>query len=795
MSPIETNIYLIENTRELNCKYRTYRIRGIPESDDYHKNLQLLVDTLSRRTKSPCAAFVQGQDTFIAQPVEYTELPTSMELVRTPAKIEKLPQLNDLNFNSLTPTTARLASRFLQFSLQNPLRQNSSLWQPQTGYPFYMRFPDPEFGELSNKIDLYRGFTFRIVALNDGKIGICVDTRSKYVDKLPLPTQITRKEFREKYKGQNCLYEYGDTWYEIKLADYVDLNVSEVEYPKGTPLFSHIHKIAGARKSRNLRALPEDCSVLVYYTSLGEPRHVPSGLCRLTYGTNHPDVKPFHPMTIRPPHVRRREIQFNVDNFLRNLTFGSTNIILSSSPLITDVRTIEIPDLKFGNGKILSVRATPNSVTASPQEFGHKKTELLYSKDAGLFVKEPFYRQYFIMPNSVFESFGKMFIAEIKQEVQRLYHEDGDIYSPIEVPYNDSVQRSVHNLAKEIMKAVKENDVKDGFGIVMIPRLPYKAREEDQLANFLMRELRKRDVYVSVIHTEVPEESYEYATLKGGNGGWRLVSDWKHMGKFKGYIRNVVLNKILITNNIWPFVLGTPLNADLVIGIDVKNNTVGFTLIYKYGTEIRFVPSQSDQKEQLGGKHMSEKVYEILKEEQKLLSKDIRKIVIHRQGTLFPPEKKGITQALNRLKGENRLARDCECTFVEIKTTSSISFRLFKVTMPPGKQKEMVYNPTVGMYFPFSESDAFLCTTGYPFTFKGTAKPLHVTKVEGAMTLEEILADIFYLSNLTWTKVDDCSRLPLSIKMNDIRLREIAGEYDSETFRFGEEEEVEEMEE
>jgi len=63
-----------------------------------------------------------------------------------------------------------------------------------------------------------------------------------------------------------------------------------------------------------------------------------------------------------------------------------------------------------------------------------------------------------------------------------------------------------------------------------------------------------------------------------------------------------------------------------------------------------------------------------------------------------------------------------------------------------------------------------------------------VIKVEGKMPLKQILEDVFYLSNLTWTKIDDCSRLPLSVKMNDIRLREIAGEYDRDAFRFGEEE-------
>ena len=59
-------------------------------------------------------------------------------------------------------------------------------------------------------------------------------------------------------------------------------------------------------------------------------------------------------------------------------------------------------------------------------------------------------------------------------------------------------------------------------------------------------------------------------------------------------------------------------------------------------------------------------------------------------------------------------------------------------------------------------------------------------------SIEKVLQDVFYLACLTWTKIDDCLRLPISIKMGDIRLREIAGEYDSDALRFEEDEDIEE---
>ncbi len=183
------------------------------------------------------------------------------------------------------------------------------------------------------------------------------------------------------------------------------------------------------------------------------------------------------------------------------------------------------------------------------------------------------------------------------------------------------------------------------------------------------------------------------------------------------------------------------------------------------------------------------KIIEIISKEQKLSSRNIRDIVIHRQGKLFPPEKDGIVQALNIVAEKRLIAKDHRCAFLEIKTTSKVPFRLFNVVTYPGTQRETIYNPIIGTYALLSEYDSFVCNTGLPYEHEGTTKPLHVVKVEGPHALEYLIEDVFYLSNLTWTKIDDCSRQPLSIKMTDIRLREFAGEYDADVLRFGEEEE------
>jgi hypothetical protein len=48
------------------------------------------------------------------------------------------------------------------------------------------------------------------------------------------------------------------------------------------------------------------------------------------------------------------------------------------------------------------------------------------------------------------------------------------------------------------------------------------------------------------------------------------------------------------------------------------------------------------------------------------------------------------------------------------------------------------------------------------------------------LVFEEALRDLFYLSTLAFTKPDFCSRLPITTKLLDNRLRDHASEYDED---------------
>lgn len=782
------NIYTIENLSELKCKYSLHLVKGIsPTSEDYDKNVNLLGKRLSGITQSPCVPWKEGNSFFIAQPFGCKAMPETLPLIGTEALIDKAGIEREMKFDSLSENIVSLAVRFFQYYLENPLHTSPFLWKPNAGAPFYQKTPDEVFAAIAPDVNMYKGFKLRIIIMPGHKLGICVDVSRMYAAKQPLPAKITPDDLR-RHKGKKCIYEYGNRWYVVKIAGLSDFNVGQQPMPGGKSLFQDIHEKSGSHKSPLVLRMSPDCSVLTYKTTTGETRNVPSALLRTTFRTNHSSISKYHSKTIIPPHLRRRDIEFFVRTHLRNLNFQGIPIVLSEKMIDVQTEVLIPPDLLFGNGKILSVRSGNGKIGCSIENFGMMKNALLYAKDAGYFARKVLDQQYIVMPKSAMTTYGETYIEDIKAQVRKAYSPDGLFpYNPAIIEYDDSIRQSIYELGKKIISEVEKSVFFSGYGLIVIPRLRSEyGTKEDALANLLMTELRKKGVFVSISHTDMPMNSYAQAVSTDGMTTWQITKDERKAGRFKGYLGNLVLNKVLLLNSCWPFVLGTPLHADVVVGIDIKNSTSAFVAILKDGKTLVFQPSESTDREQLGKKHVEMKIYSVLKKALEGSNLKPKSVVVHRDGRLFGGEMKGARAALDRLVVEDMVDKDCKITFIEIRKTSSIPVRFFEVDSKDPRG-ERTFSPKFGTFKIF-ESHAFVCTTGWPFMTPGTARPLHIIKVEGDMSVRKIIEDVFSLSNLTWTKVDFCSREPISIRMADIRLREFAGDYDSGSLSFGEDE-------
>jgi len=789
MSSVETNVFPITNLKDLKSQYRLYRIRGLmSEQDEYDYNIQVLIGRLSRMLKSPVTVIDRDGQPYLVLRDKDGEPPQPFQLVRATAYFERTGEVLSLDYNNPTAETGQICIRFLQFAIGGALFNNPRLWQPSPGHPFYEREPEYE----KDGIRVYRGYIVRVVPSKECEFGVCIDITYKYIAANPLPSKTSRNEFR-KYKGTHCIYHYGQRWYEIKLHDHTGLSIKEqmieVDTSTSIPVYDWIMRYGGKPLQKEVLDLSPDSSAICYLTARGEVRHAAMALCYPTYGSNESPVQGLHSESILKPHHRYAAIQAFVKSFLASVSGDSLTIHISATPTSIVKKIFLPPDLEFGNGTIYSVRSTPNTTYTSLDKLGEARKSALYNPKIGPYIRKQLDCQYFIIPQSVMDSVGPAFLKDLKQEVNQLYPQELP-YDPIVIPYNDRVEKTFVAQGRAILEAVGAEPRNPGFGIVMIHETTdRRLRQHDQLAAMLMHKLRQSGFYVSVIHSTVALESYQ--SVHDANGpAYRPIL--KQLSKLNGYLRGVAINKVLLLNECWPFVLATPLHADLTIAIDVQINTACFTFMGRSGPDMRTEITISNDKEKLSKALVKKVILEVAREDTLFRMKNIRQIVIQRDGKIYKSETQGVRDALEALKLENLLPHDASVSFIEIHKKSAAHLRLFEMEKRPDGRK-FIENPHIGSYFMLNSEDGYICTTGREFKHPGTIQPLHVKYINGSIPFQAILEDIYAQTCLALTRPEDCSRLPFTLKLTDIRLTEHAGGYDEDALKFSEEEYVNDL--
>lgn len=782
MAGIETNIFPIVNLPEISAQYRLYQIKGLlPEQDEYYANRQNIINRLSRQLRNPVTIIERDNTPYLVIRDDSTDDPPEhMMLTRARVAFDKLAETFSLDFATRSPIYDPVCLRFLDFSIKGQLFRHNRLWQPSTiGSTFFNKW-----GKRNGSVIRHPGFSVKSVITHDGGIGLCIDVTSKTVSSNSLPNQLTRDGF-ERYKGQHCIYRFGDQWYEITLTFLHDFNIGEYvfsdEQNELTTLIDHVKKHTTFPYPPEIARLSHDVSTVVYFNGNGDERAAVSSLCYPVLGTHNQASASTHSGTILDADPRRQNIQKVRRTYLSNLLYGEIPIRVEDTPLDAPSKKFVVPDIQFGQNMVLSVKGTDGAQQTSMDRLGSVKLSLLSDPTAGFFETSPLMKQYLILPESVYNSWGVAFSEDLRREVQKFFPIE-PLYNPEILTYDDAGPKTYAHQGNAIRDMIASQNLVPGHATVMTHyTTDRRLREEHQLDAMAIRKLREKSVYAAVIHSETGEQSYGLTTDERGNRRYVMK---KHLGgKMFGYLRNVVLNKVLLTNQQWPFVLAEPLKADLTIGIDVKENSAGILVVGKFGSQFRFDIRESRQKEKLLEDQLKKYLEEIVEEEAKSNPSLIQNIVIHRDGRLFSTEVKGAKLAVENLKHRGIIASDAQLTLVEISKKSSIRLRLFDFQRRHNGGRS-IENPEVGHYYIMNDTEAFICTTGRPFLRQGTANPLYIRKLEGDLTIEEVIEDIYKLSTLTWTKPDDCSRYPITIKLNDRYLVEDASDFDEDELEF-----------
>jgi hypothetical protein len=778
MSELETNIFRIVNLRELGSTYRTYRIKNLrSDQDNYYQNRQHLIRKLSYSLLSAVEVITRDGVPILVVKQDAPEPPKDMMLVGTQVMLEPLETQVVLNYTARTPENDAICLRFLAFLVQSPLRSHGDLWQCGAGKPFFERSAEV----CRNVLGLFRGYSVRPVITPAGEIGLCVDVHSKLIGHRPLSSRMTRAEFQP-LKGTHCVYHFGTKWYEIGLSDFSDLNVSQQKFqtPDGQMIsvYDYIIKESSKPLPEEIDKLPKDSSVVLYNDNRNSSKSAATALCYPIYGNDERQAQREFPSLAISPFPRRKLIQAFIQRHLTRLRFGDTVLKLDTAPVTAPPQLFRVPDMRFGSGQVLSIRSTQNTTHASLDTLGRKRLSLLKDRNVGFFVSSPLDHFYFIMPQSVHDTYGPEFLKSLTSSVDDLFPQAKE-FDPQLVLYQDRNAKTFVQRGDAILLAAKQQCRRGAYAVVMVPETERRRpRQEDKLASFIIQKLRDQsDIVASVIHTTVGNESYRAERNRDGSTFYRL--SFQAQGKFNGYLRGVAINKILLLNRKWPYVLASPLHADITIGIDVKDNMAGFVGINKMGDLIVPVHKKSQQKEKLMAPQCSKYVREVINKLVAQRGAPLNHIVIQRDGRLFETEIEGIKHALAMLIKEGIASPDAALTFLEIPKTAAASFRLLDVTTN-GDGSLHVGNPQIGNYYVLNPKEGYVCTTGRAFERKGSVHPLHVIKIEGPLSLKDCMEDLFFLSILAWTRPEDCSRHPITMKLNDRRLGEDGTNIDKE---------------
>ncbi len=785
------NIFLIDNIQDLSGEYRLFEVQGLHKRiRDFQKNRQKIINKLSRKLKHPITIIERNNKQYLVTkndieiiaklPVDYPKIGGGkFKFIDTKENFE-------LDYNSQIPYDRAICERFLQFELQGSLFKEKDLWQPATGQPFFTKTP-----KRIKDVDIFTGYRVRAIDLGD-KWGIMVDITKKYVKPRPLPTHLTVETFHEQYKGKRYLYKFGANWYIVKLEEFEYTTANEYSYTKNDEeitLIEDIRRSAPFPHSKTLANLPEDCSVLLYYTSESETQGTASGLCYEIIGTEDYDGSQIHKDSIIHPLYRAKGMNWFRKNYLKNIRFGSQKMVLQSKLYRVDCGIFEYPDYLIGDSQELL-----SSSFSYPDKFVSTRFDKLSDPSCGFYKSEvpSFCPQYIFLPRSVHDAMGEPFTDGLINAVNAMY--PWDEYKPEIKCYEDkfSGNQNYVKLGKRIVEAVGEisNDGMSPHALIMIPDFRRGNREHDELAALLVQELGKepRKINCSIIHTNVVKECYEERTNRDGDTYYAVKQNKGNKrldkrGKLKGYMRNVANKQVLLANNKYPYVLKSPLNADMTIGIDVKNYLAGFLFTDKYAKNNRKVFRQAKNYEKLTQNLMVKTLVEIIEDEAALSLETLCDFVFHRDGHFFDEEIEGIKEAFRILKEEKRILPDqANFTLIEIPKKTQVSLRFLDSWFDKNAGQYNCNNPKIGSYWIVNDKRAYICTTGKEFHRGGTSNSLLVKKIFGQMDFSCILQDIFFLCSLAYTKPDDCSRIPMSIKVLDIHLQDRASKYNKDAY-------------
>lgn len=763
MSGHVLNLYAISNADSLRARYRLVDIKGSFGDDDLaDQNLSMLAKRVAHSEKAPVALLRSGGKPVLAVPADVFLAKKEYQL--TPDLVELRPreEEHELCLGAMTPETENVGLAFLSFHLRTPLFHDRNLWSSGPGSYFAKR--PLNYRENRRDVDVYEGFSFRLVRLQ-GKVYLSISITNKYADSLWLLERYGIDSVPA-LKMRHMLYHTGNRWFPVQFLALTGNSIVEQKFvmDDGTKrnVFEHTHLVAGETPPQWIQSLDAGSPAIGFQYPGSEKKHYgAAGLCKVLLSTDDPATRKLHRLSIIAPEDRFRKTSEILRQHFFGAKFEGVPLRFDQRPLRHEPKFFSVPKLRFGQGKILDADAV------GLEKLGNARMGYLLDPQGGMAVHAPMGAQWIFLPDTLDRKIAQPFQESLENTVREFLHAP---YKFQPVVYANERKRSLKEQVDAIVEAAKQNGGHSGHGILVLPE-----NASADLHNYIKKKLHSQIQFQCVSASKVRS----FYKMAPANGKALYVVDRDKERNYTSYLRYTALG-LLLVNRRWPWVLEQPTHYDAYIGVDVLRNTAAFTFFYEGGRKCFVRLEESPQKEKVPRKKVAAVVYRYLREDLKGSLKSLRSLVLRRDGRAFAEEWLGFRDAVNKLIQEGVLPNDIRIGVVEIHKTYSLGLRL---VAEDGSGR--LLNPRIGSWRELNDREAILCTTGFPFRFDGTVKPLYVKVVRGDLDLANVLEDTFAMSQLCWPVPNRCMRLPIDLKLCDDLLRATAAEADEEEAIYG----------
>ncbi len=760
------NLFEITNCNKLEVDYRLLEIQGLQYGGYYEKNINQLVKSVRYELRQP-VALVRVRDVHcLAIPTDSALPQLERRLTPYVAKLIPHDESHTLDFAHLDASTMPIATTFLQFALGSPLQRSQHLWGSARAY-YYKQASNSR--NPNDHVDVYPGFTWNVIAKEDGRLFLAVDTTFRYVDRHWITERCLENDPRS-YRHRHCLYHFGHQWYAVQLWGFPNESIATQQFliegeAQAQNVFAYTKEQWRTNSPPWIQDLDPHSPAIIYrYPGNEKERFGALALCKLLLSTADEETASLHRYSILSPEVRFKRIVEIVSQHFQQAHLGHQAIQISKQPMEVERRTFPVPAQRFGKDHILAVErnAPPQATDVVPlAQLGQQRLQLVLDPQVGPLDNSPFDAQYLFLPQSAHRSINDDFLERFQRAMQNVSHRPD--YTVQRIIYDDRQANSLYKQVQAIKSAITNSGINRGYALLVLPE-----RAKRDLHNHIKSELWPDLQFQCAMVSKIGR----YYQWDSRLSAYRPARDQEH--KLVSYVRNCAFG-MMVVNRKWLYALATPLHYDVYIGIDVLNGMAGFTFVYNQGQRIFFRNYPCKQKERLTMHLLRDVLLRHLSEDLADLDLQPRSIVIHRDGRTFASELDGLHKAVQELTHRGTLPRDILVGVVDIRKTTADHLRLVE-----GESLEKAQNCSVGGYYLLGSKEGIICTTGWPFHLPGTAKPLTACITKGNLDIAWVLQDIFALSQLVFTAPDKCARLPLTVKLADDFLEPIAAKVEDE---------------